>query len=104
MRGRASFWRRSREWPVPGQIAFALVIILIGTAAAGALNTAIHGTDTPTRSEERTPTATSRAPVSTTPIGLSTTVPSEPTAEPATVRPCLSALMPVTIAAPSHAD
>ena len=93
-----SFWRRSRDWPVAGQIGFAIVIGLVVATFVGAISSR-SGTNV-------APTATTSGPssVSASTRAASTTTSTHSTAPTTVAVSASSGLVSLTIAPASHQD
>jgi hypothetical protein len=85
------FWRRSREWPVLGHLAFALLVIFVAAAISSAVSDALHGPDT---SQRGTAGVVARP--------RSTTSNSTRSSTTTRSRPAPSGLIALTIAPQSH--
>ncbi len=54
-------WQRTREWPLPAQLLFVLLVLIVAGLVSGGISSELHTTSHP----ERAATATTRAPAAT---------------------------------------
>jgi hypothetical protein len=97
------FWWRSRDWPLVGQLGFALLVIVVAGIAVGGISNALHG-DGGTGQATTGLVASPRNPTTTRVSPTSALVSSTTTALPPITSPATSRLVALTISPQSHAS